>query len=70
MNHSSPVFDTQADAVVELDRWRYEVLPQMVKNRSEEDAKQNSNQIMKPGEKYEGIFMHKDETIKLLDWKL
>lgn len=69
LNRDDPAFDKQADAVVELDRWRYDTLPQIVRNRTAADEK-NGSQVLKPGEEYEGIFMHKDEAIKLLDWKL
>jgi hypothetical protein len=72
MSYDNPAFDKQADAVVELDRWRYGKLPQTVRNRTstKEDQEKDSNHILKPGEEYEGMFMHKDEMIKLLDWKL
>lgn len=76
MNYDNPVFDKQADAVVELDRWRWDTLPQTVRNRgagttAEAQTKdKDSNHTLKPGESYDGIFMHKDEAIKLLDWKL
>jgi hypothetical protein len=78
LNRNDPVFDKKADEVVELDRWRWDVLPQTVRSRGEKqqegqekkEEKKNSDQILKPGEHYDGMFMHKDEAIKLLDWKL
>ncbi|KAH8693286.1 hypothetical protein BGW36DRAFT_302412 [Talaromyces proteolyticus] len=71
---NNPTYAKQADALLELDSWRYNTLPQVLRDRAaqatDSSSNQNKNEVLKADEKYDGMFLHKEEAIKLLDWKL
>ncbi|OKL59260.1 hypothetical protein UA08_05507 [Talaromyces atroroseus] len=99
LNREDPAFDRQTNEYLQLDDWRYETLPRVLRQRAGEEGgdeeekeeekeesdgddkkkkkksknknnKKNETVHLKQGEKYDSLFMHKDELVKLMDWKL
>jgi hypothetical protein len=71
-NKDDPTFDRQTETYVKLDKWRYETLPPVVRERAATAGKTATGQsnTLKEHEKYSGTFMHKDEVVQLMEWKL
>lgn len=77
LNEDDPIFDRQTDDYVKEDAWRYDILPRILKDREEgkeeeenETEKKDAAIHVKQGEKQDSLFMHKEELVKLMDWKL
>lgn len=60
--------DVEVEAFLQLDEWRYEKLPALIKERSTGDSRAKGlKQSKKEGT---GAYLEKDELVKLMDWKL
>lgn len=53
----------ETDKFLELDRWRYEVLPKIVGERKVRDSQ-------KEGSEAEGAHLLKEELVDIMDWKM
>ncbi|EED23978.1 conserved hypothetical protein [Talaromyces stipitatus ATCC 10500] len=74
LNREDPVFDRQTSEYVKLDEWRYSTLPRVLREREEgkKDIKEKKKDAMhlKQEESYDSLFMHKEELVQLMEWKL
>lgn len=80
LNREDPVYDKQTNEYMKLDDWRYETLPRVLKERAageddgggggDDDKKKEKKIHLKRNEKYDSLFMHKEELVKLMEWKL
>ena len=75
MNKEDPVFDKQTNEYFQMDEWRYQTIPRVLRDREEgkEDGEEKTKKgaiQLKQGESYDSLFMHKDELVQLMEWKL
>lgn len=54
----------ETDKFLELDQWRYEVLPKVIEERKRKDGGQEE------GSEVEGAHLLKEELIDIMDWKM
>ncbi|KAN0084660.1 hypothetical protein V8E54_001127 [Elaphomyces granulatus] len=63
--------DVEVEAFLQLDEWRYEKLPALIKERSTGDSCAKGLKQSKVAKKEgTGAYLGKDELVKLMDWKL
>ncbi|PCH07525.1 Hypothetical protein PENO1_012100 [Penicillium occitanis (nom. inval.)] len=75
MNKEDPIFDKQANEYFKMDEWRYQTIPRVLRDREEgkgdDSEKKKKGAIhLKQGESYDSLFMHKEELVQLMEWKL
>jgi hypothetical protein len=73
MNKEDPIFDKQTNEYFKMDEWRYQTIPRVLRDREEgkEDGEKKKGAIqLKQGESYDSLFMHKEELVQLMEWKL
>lgn len=83
LNRDDPAFDRQTTEYYKQDEWRYQTIPRILREREEgkeeeveegdgksKSAKKSTAIQLKRGEKYDSLFMHKEELVQLMEWKL
>ena len=77
LNEQDPAFERRTTDYAKVDEWRYQTIPQVMRDRehgkeeaaTENDIKTGASQL-EQGESYDSLFMHRDELVQLMEWKL
>lgn len=75
MNKEDPIFDKQTNEYFKMDEWRYQTIPRVLRDREEgkgdDSEKKKKGAIhLKQGGSYDSLYMHKEELVQLMEWKL
>ena len=67
--------EKEVSSFLNLDKWRYETIPTVVRERvgrvaTTDDNTERPRKSAKKSKTVEGAFLEKDELIQLMDWKL